>query len=426
MIRNATRYLFAPLFAPKSSGNFGNKQMEPMKKVTYKTLYNHKKRLDKAGKAPLYIRITIERKAQYFNTGLYVEPEYWSEKKGEIKTSLPNGAEYKQAVQAIQQKITAKEIELRREGKEITFEALRKATELQKEPAVMSFTDFYANQLQQRRNITPQTKTTQGRTLKVLTDFKSRISFKQLNYTLIQEFENYLIEKNLKPNTRNKFHRHLRTYVNEAINQGLMSPHENPYTKFRSPKADTHRKTLNLTEIALLETLTFEPAEVSLEVVRDAFVFCCYCGLRFKRLSREHLTTSDKGEMKVNIEMQKTSRRRKRVDLPLHQLFEGKPKRILERYLKPETDKEPFFPLPCNPIANRYLKDIAGLAGIKKPLTFHVSRHSFGTNVAEVIDVTLVQKLMGHSKLETTMNYINHNPERTSRLLQNTGWKKHA
>ncbi|MBN1183132.1 MAG: tyrosine-type recombinase/integrase, partial [Bacteroidales bacterium] len=46
-------------------------------------------------------------------------------------------------------------------------------------------------------------------------------------------------------------------------------------------------------------------------------------------------------------------------------------------------------------------------AGIKKKITFHCSRHTFGCLLIENgVDIFSVIKLMGHRDIKTTMQYV--------------------
>ena len=56
---------------------------------------------------------------------------------------------------------------------------------------------------------------------------------------------------------------------------------------------------------------------------------------------------------------------------------------------------------------NSYLKEIAGICGIEKKLTFHVARHTFATTVTLANDVPIetVSEMLGHKDISTTQHY---------------------
>lgn len=52
------------------------------------------------------------------------------------------------------------------------------------------------------------------------------------------------------------------------------------------------------------------------------------------------------------------------------------------------------------------MKNWGEAAGISKNLTFHVARHTFAVQGLEAgIDIAVLQKLLGHTLLSTTMIY---------------------
>jgi integrase len=54
---------------------------------------------------------------------------------------------------------------------------------------------------------------------------------------------------------------------------------------------------------------------------------------------------------------------------------------------------------------NKWLRRVAKKAGISKPLTMHIARHTFGNISGDKIPVQMLQKLYRHSSITTTIGY---------------------
>ena len=151
------------------------------------------------------------------------------------------------------------------------------------------------------------------------------------------------------------------------------------------------------------------------------FVFSCYSGLRFsdvQNLKNKDITNTNNAYV-VEIRQLKTE---DFVKLPLSLLFNGKAVDIIKKYENSSPEKF-LFPRISNQKANQYLKVVAMLAKITKNLTFHIARHSFGTNLAyATADQFLIKELMGHSDIKTSMIYIHITQDQIKEKLKNTKW----
>ena len=93
------------------------------------------------------------------------------------------------------------------------------------------------------------------------------------------------------------------------------------------------------------------------------------------------------------------------VRLPLYLLFEGKGIDVLNKY---QDDLADFFKLRDNSNVNKELLIIAKLSGLNKRISFHTARHTNATLlIYSGVNITTVQKLLGHKSVKTTQVYTN-------------------
>lgn len=137
--------------------------------------------------------------------------------------------------------------------------------------------------------------------------------------------------------------------------------------------------------------------------VKRAFLFCCFCGLRFsdvRAITWKELKKGKDGLIQLETRMIKT---RQELFLPLSN---NALKWIPERGNAKEDDRI-FQNLPKQAShANQTLKTLMQKAGICKHVTFHVARHTFATlELSFGADIYTVSKLLGHTKIQTTQIY---------------------
>lgn len=71
----------------------------------------------------------------------------------------------------------------------------------------------------------------------------------------------------------------------------------------------------------------------------------------------------------------------------------------------------------------RRLKVLLRIAGIKKDVTFHSGRHTFGSIMATRIPLPLLQELMQHTDIQTTMMYVKLDRQEVSSSLKSVNWR---
>ncbi len=189
------------------------------------------------------------------------------------------------------------------------------------------------------------------------------------------------------------------TMFNAALNYAVRKDYivNNPFLKLEKGDKITPRQTereyLDINEIkALINT----PCKS--EITRRAFLFSCFCGLRYsdiKKLTWKDIRTGIDGVV-CNVQQQKTGIMNY---LPLStEALKWLPNRA--------SDDERIFELQEYSRIEAHIKKWILAAGIKKHVTFHTARHTFATMFLTLgADVYTVSKLLGHTNIQTTQIY---------------------
>ena len=370
-----------------------------MNATLFNVVYNRKKKLLSDGTALVQIEAYLNFQKKYFSTGIYLTPEQWDNKHRKVKNH-PNAIKLNRQLSDFVAKLQSVELDRRNAGKPFTLDIL---TEFLKGRFTNSFTEFMKNEIEADRTAAPATRAGHLITLKYLGKFKKDIVFDELTFELLTNFERFLLNEGLHTNTVNKCFRHIRKFVNLAINKDLFDLNRYPFRKFRMKSETTAREYLTPEEMKAFENIVLTPEQKYLQKSLDMFLFSCYTGLRFSdisALSKDKIRTID-GNMWIDTTMIKTA---EPIRIPLYLLFDKKPIEILNQYTQP--DRNYIFDDLTNQYVNRCLKELAGIAGIKKTVTFHTARHTQATYLLyKGVNITTVQKLLGHKKLQTTQIY---------------------
>ena len=371
-----------------------------MNKIIYNLVYNRKKCLNKKGMALVQVEAYLGRKKKYFSTKVYLKPEQWDNKKLIVKNH-PNADALNRLIYEFVATIEKKELELWQQGKRISLELLKNALTTQENNS--SFISFFRQEVM-NSSLKDSTKRNHLSTLMLLQEFKKNITFSDLTFELISSFEYFLQLKGYHTNTIAKHMKHLKRHVNIAINKEYIEIQKYAFRKYKIKTIENKHTHLVPEELERLENLILSGRYVKLQKSLDAFLFCCYAGMRYSDV----INLSSENFVDINQEtwlIYKSVKTGTEVRLPLYLLFSGKGIAILNKY---RDNLEDFFHLRDNSNVNKDLIIITRLAGLSKRISFHTARHTNATLlIYNGINITTVQKLLGHKSVKTTQVYTN-------------------
>ena len=383
-----------------------------MKKISYRLVYNRKKHLKRQGKALIQIEAYLDKQKIYFSTHIYVYPEQWDDRRKQI-IAHPQDEELNRMIDESVLQLQWKELEYWKQGKVISLNLLKpQKTESESfSPELIAFGKKVIAQSWRKES----TKRNLNTTLDILQVFRPSLRCNELTYSFLLDFENHLRQCKYSVNTIAKHMKHLRTLTNEAIRQGYLSHNDYPFRNYRIKTETKTHKFLLPSELQLLENLTVADKYPELKHILDAFLFCCYTGLRysdFTSLSTENFITLNE-KLWLVFHSQKTGIG---ITIPLYLLFHGKAIRILNKY-KPQENN--LFRLNGNSAVNKNLERLRLLANLHKHISFHTARHTHASLLLyQGVRITTIQKLLGHRSVKTTEIYSEVFPETIIKELE--------
>jgi integrase len=390
---------------------------------TFKILFYLKKNSSKPnGTAPLMCRITIDGTISQFSCKMDVPPNLWDTKAGRLTGKSAVAVKTNIALDKIRVDINRHYQEVMQTDGFVTADKVKNAY-LGLGVKQDTFLTLFAkhNQEFSRKVGYNRTKATYKKYCILYKHIESYIKqeynrndifLKELNLTFINGFEHYLrTERKCSTNTIWCYMIGVKHIVAIARNSGQLAI--NPFAGYLISPEVKDRGFLSKEELYLLVNTKMKNAQQ--ELVRDLFVFSCFCGLSYsdvKNLTKDHLKTSFDGHLWIITRRQKTN-----TDSSVRLL--EVPKRIIEKYKGYCRDNR-LFPVPSNNTCNKALKNIAEQCGIKTRLTYHVARHTFGTllTISQGVPIETVSRMMGHTNIKTTQIYAKITKEKISQDME--------
>ncbi|MBD8388857.1 site-specific integrase [Dysgonomonas sp. BGC7] len=195
---------------------------------------------------------------------------------------------------------------------------------------------------------------------------KEDIFLDHLTLGFVNDYEVYLRTKcYLGHNTTFKMIQYLKRIVSYARNLGLIR--KDPF--FQHKIKWKHSDPKYLTHFELESIINKEITIKRLAVVRDIFVFSCFCGLSYidtLNLTQDNIEKHDDRYWIVTRRIKTDND----VRIPLFTI----PRKMIDKYANENGIK--LLPVMSNQKMNSYLKELADICGIRKNLTYHIQRHS--------------------------------------------------
>lgn len=380
-----------------------------MSNFTFKFYLNKAK--EASGKAPIYLRITVHRKKAEMTTGLMIMAKEWdSDKQRATKNQVIN-ASLNEIENRLYQVVTG----FNKNNESYTANDLKEQL-VNKAPEDQFLLEYFqkcVEKLKIANEVENSTIRSYDKAKWYLSEFirskynKEDFKISLIDYSFISDFDLFLLESGLQRNTITKHEKKLKSVLLKAQREKLLT--ENPYQDFKLKSTSGKRQFLTQQEI---DTIINHPLaeNESLKKIRDIFIFSVFTGLRFTdamNLKADQIKTDSDGSYFLQIYQNKTS---EPVMIPVFpQVME-----IIKKYdLKERAITGNVLPHISNQKLNAYLKTIADLCGINKPLTHHIARHTCATTIllSNNVPIEAVSKWLGHTSIKTTQIYAKISPQ---------------
>lgn len=234
------------------------------------------------------------------------------------------------------------------------------------------------------------------------------IPLNELDSNLMVQYESWMKERGICPNTSSFYLRNLRAIYNRAVDQGLVVVQQNPFKHVYTGIEKTQKRAIPLKMIRKIRDL--ELKNESQAFARDIFLFSFYT----RGMSFVDMAYLKKKDLRNGI----LSYRRNKTHQQLFIKWEKPMQELVDKY---DTGDSPYL-LPIIREAgvderrqylnevhriNRNLKLIGEQIGLSIPLTTYVARHSWASIAhSKNVSLSVISEALGHDSEKTTRIYL--------------------
>lgn len=345
-------------------------------------------KVTKAGKAPVEMSIIINGKRTYLTLPMKEDPKSFQKLVASKKMNP-----MKEYLEQIYQKVVVAQTELVKNDIPVTAISLKDYIQ---NGCTNSYTidDLFTEYLKiLKKRVGVNLTAAVYRKYEIVRDlfYGSISNTKQVNEITNGVIANFYAELNRKyeSTTSAAMMVKLKTIITYALDNGKLKI--NPFNSIKISKRTKEVEYLTLDEIQAIKSKSFNGR---LEKVRDLFLFQCFTGLAYADMAQ--LTKED---FQFNGDQIFIKKCRVKTGISYLTVLIDEAVEIVKRY---------NFELPVlsNQKYNSYLKEIADLCGITKPMHTHIGRHTFATYMLNKgVSIEVVAKMLGHSNIKQTQHY---------------------
>lgn len=361
-------------------------------KINYEVVLSDKKKEETRMVA---IKATQGDNIMYFDTNIWVKEENFNHG---VISGLPMADKYNIYLYKYRNEIESIELEMISRGRNASLQTLSYVIKdnISAGIPIMDFTRAVMSK-SDRQESTKCAYITLAKDIIAFTGEATTIN--DMTYDWLIGFNDYLKSKKIQRNTiigRNKL---LRALINEAIKRRLIPYDENPFLNYHIPKMQCKRGYLEQEDLNMIAAV--EGLNENQRHIRDAFLFCCYTGLRYS-----DMLTLYEAKIKNGWIMKTMYKTKFDVNIPYAVLFNGAAVDILDR----NKDIVEFANIGNNSTANRLIREVVAKTNIDKHVTWHLARHTCATLLLRNgVLITSVKYILGHQEIKTTMLYAEIN-----------------
>ncbi|MDR1981654.1 MAG: site-specific integrase [Tannerellaceae bacterium] len=348
----------------------------------------------------VWVLFYVNRQKVNFSSGVSCEKKHWNDRKCCVSSGDKDFRDKNLIIEQILARINDVFVKYRLRNKTLTRDAFLRA--YHRPDDFQTFFEFitdYQKKISSRLEMS--TFMVHKSVIKKMQEFNPDLHFDDITVGWLDDYYSFL-RKDLKnnENTAYKNMSTIRKYVRAAFKAGYMD--ENPFEQWSIRRTKPSYCYLTEDELQkLLNLYNKGELEPHYHKTLEFFLFLCFSSLHVgdaKTLKLEQFNIDSFTYFRRKLRNKKPEPILIPISDPLH--------KVIHNIVGTRRQGAIFEHLPADQTMNRYLRKIAEIAEINKPISHKVGRHTFATiYLRRTKDLASLKDILGHSELRETLIY---------------------